>query len=272
MRRVGLVAAMIAVCLCYSGSALAASPTTYTVCSTGAAKPIIAPTSSGKCGAGHPTVVLATAAALTALQRQVNTLESQVAVLRTTLSGVVRSGHTLKFAGMDVQIVNGSGHTGSTNGLGNLIIGYDEFAGTQTGSHNLVLGEGQEFTSYGGILAGERNTIDSPFSSITGGVSNGVRALGSSVSGGRNNLASGAESSVSGGQNNIASGAESSVSGGTDNSAKAGNSSVTGGWNNIASGISSVVIGGEHNSARGPFSTERGGDSKTVSKSDAFAP
>ncbi len=71
---------------------------------------------------------------------------------------------TVQFSGINVQIVSGSGSTaGAVNGEGNLVIGYDENTGghAQTGSHDLILGEEQTFTSFGGVVAGFRNTISS---------------------------------------------------------------------------------------------------------------
>ncbi len=62
---------------------------------------------------------------------------------------------TVKFEGVNVQIVNGEGKTTTTNGEGNLVIGYDENPEKreQTGSHDLILGKEQKFTSYSGIIA-----------------------------------------------------------------------------------------------------------------------
>jgi hypothetical protein len=122
---------------------------------------------------------------------------------------------TVQFSGANVQVVNGEGETGSTNGEGNLVIGYDEegfcynpfrlpkhatnandcaniggswmVTAGQTGSHNLVLGEGQTFTSYGGIVAGYGNAISDPFASVTGGFANKAEGEYSSIGGGFGN-------------------------------------------------------------------------------------
>ena len=132
---------------------------------------------------------------------------------------------TIQVSGANLQVVNGEGKTASANGEGNLVIGYDENPGTkrgkpglQTGSHDLILGEEQEFTTYGGILAGYWNTITGPFASVTGGASNSATGQWASISGGGGNTASGQTSSVSGGNINTASGELSSAGGGFDDS------------------------------------------------------
>jgi hypothetical protein len=74
---------------------------------------------------------------------------------------------TIQISGVNVQVVNGTGKTETINGEGNLVIGYDEHNGyfgsrQQTGSHDLIVGLEQEFTSFGGILGGFRNTASGP--------------------------------------------------------------------------------------------------------------
>jgi len=181
---------------------------------------------------------------------------------------------TLVFEGVNVQIESGSGSTsGTVNGEGNLVIGYDENPGTQTGSHNLILGGEQTYTSYGGILAGFKDTISEPFASVTGGEENTAGGEYASVSGGRGNKASGEWASASGGINNkaeneytsasgdfnTASGRNASVSGGLDNDASGYRSSVSGGYENTASGEYSFVCGGRKNTASGLYSSVCGG-------------
>ena len=157
---------------------------------------------------------------------EIDVLKARLTALETTLAGVSRNGGILLFEGMNVQIVDGSGDTeGVVNGLGNLIIGYDEkrtFKGAindKTGSHNLVVGELHNYSSYGGLVAGMRNTVSSFNASVSGGFQNVASGGLSSVSGGNLNEASGTFSSVSGGQSNTASGNASSVSGGNRGSA-----------------------------------------------------
>jgi len=199
---------------------------------------------------------------------------------QTLLAGVTRNGNTLRFEGMNVQIVDGSGDTaGPVNGLGNLIIGYDETRtvdppSDKTGSHNLVVGQEHNYPSYGGLVAGFRNIVFGSNASVSGGqdntatgdlssVSGGLRNTAilehSSVSGGRSNIAMGSGSSVSGGFNNTASGPLSSVSGGNSNTASGQESSVSGGELNIASNVFSSVSGGMENEAGGIRSSVSGG-------------
>ena len=244
-RMIGLLAAVMAVGLCCVGSAQAAG--TYKLCSTGAGKPVVSPASTGNCAAGQKTMVLASGAAL-------SSLKSQVSSLKAKLAGVTRSGRTLRFTHMNLQIVSGSGKTnGPVNGLGNLIIGYNEHPRTQTGSHNLVLGNTQKFTSYGGIIAGTLNSLSGPFSAMLGAV-NTASGYASSVAGGQNNFASKDFASVSGGDGNTASGFASSVSGGDGNTASGFASSISGGFDNTASGRWSSILGGSGKSV----STEAG--------------
>jgi hypothetical protein len=137
---------------------------------------------------------------------------------------------TIQFSGVNVQILNGEGKTATTNGAGNLVIGYDEaFSKAQTGSHDLILGEEQQFTSYAGIIAGWRNTVEAPFASITAGESNFAKGNYSAVSGGELNTASGEASWVGAGAKNTASGTKASVSGGYKNTASGSRASIFGG-------------------------------------------
>lgn len=151
------------------------------------------------------------------------------------------------FSGLNLQLVNGTGSTGGIpNGLGNFIIGYDfeRFDGDlscslgvfatqfeceadghtwalshKSGSHYLIVGELNNYSQYGGLVVGIRNTSSGGFSSVSGGNNNAASGEVSSVSGGSWNTASGFLSSVSGGYGNTASGSYSSVSGGSNRSA-----------------------------------------------------
>jgi hypothetical protein len=187
----------------------------------------------------------------------------------TYVSSGVGGKPTVQLSGVNVQIVNGEGKTAMINGEGNLVIGYDENAGKheQTGSHNLILGEEQTYTSYGGILAGFKNTMSKPFASVTGGYANTASGEFSSVSGGRENKASGSTSSVSGGQANSATNTYSSVSGGLENVASGFASSLSGGLDNTSSSFESSVSGGELNNAKASQAWV-GGGSKNVAKAE----
>lgn len=167
---------------------------------------------------------------------------------------------TLRFSGLNIQIVNGMGKTWTRNGAGNLILGYQERhfdpegaerrREDRSGSHNLVVGTQNDYAGYGGLVAGQGNRIMAPYATITGGQSNealgshshicgggfdfwdmGNRTLGawSVVAGGQQNVAVGPQSTISGGQANLASGELSSVSGGQDGHAKGPWSTVSGG-------------------------------------------
>lgn len=235
--RVAFVVGLVAACALGLGVARAAETSkqaanTYAVCSAGAGKPVVLPQRSGRCRSDKKKIMLAKSSALTplnsklkSLQTQVQsllgrvtTLEGDVATLQAStvpaqvaqlstsvssleslLAGVSRAGTTLKFSGMNVQILSGSGSTdGPVNGLGNLLIGYNESPGTQTGSNNLVLGDGQTFTSYGGIIAGQNNVLSGPLADVFGD-GNSATGNAASVTGGANNTASGPGSSILGG-------------------------------------------------------------------------
>src|SRR5207244_6000654 len=76
-------------------------------------------------------------------------------------------------SGTNLHVVNGMGSTNTSNALGNLVIGYNApFGGgfdLRTGSHNLIVGDNQNYSSYGGMVAGQSNTISGPYASVTGG-------------------------------------------------------------------------------------------------------
>ncbi|NQT21686.1 MAG: hypothetical protein HQ592_18415, partial [Planctomycetes bacterium] len=196
-------------------------------------------------------------------------LAGRVAALETLLASMSLNGNDVTFSGVNVRIVNGTGTTdGTVNGLGNLIVGHNELRGSgddRSGSHNIVVGRWQNFTSYGGLVAGHYNTISGQYASVSGGSGNTASGNGSSVSGGMLNGASGPQSSVSGGVANTASGYESSVSGGSGNTASGNSSSVSGGEANTTSGYGSSVGGGSNNAASGGQSSVSGGAYNTAS-------
>lgn len=174
--------------------------------------------------------------AVTALTTRVATLESEVATLRELLAGVTReeNGNTLRFSGMNVQIVSGSGATdGTLNGRGNLIIGYNEALDNflnQSGSHNLVVGRVHSFSSWGGVIFGENNYTSAPSASVLGGSSNDAYAELSTVVGGAGNSTNGKWSVISSGQFNTTLGEYSSVLSGTANVANGPRVTTAGGY------------------------------------------
>ena len=216
---------------------------------------------------------------VSALQSQVNSLETSNTTLQNQLAAVQSNkalalgpivsvdpnpeigvvGPHITFTGANIHIVSGSGMTNegsNPRGLGNLIIGYDEAPsaarpplspGDRGGSHNLVIGAAHRFTqiAFGGLVAGEVNTINNIGASVTGGHDNTASGFEASVSGGQFNTASGEVASVSGGHSNTASGFFATVSGGQVNTAS-GPATVSGGSGNTAGGIGTVVIGGQN--------------------------
>jgi hypothetical protein len=110
-------------------------------------------------------------------------LEARVAALETLLAGVTRESlpdgqggdvDTIQFSGVNVRVVNGTGKTGqSPNGLGNLTIGYNraptDREANRTGSHNLVVGDQNNYSSWGSLITGTRNTSAARFANVLGG-------------------------------------------------------------------------------------------------------
>lgn len=238
MKRVSFVlAASIAVVMAVGAGAASAQ----TFCVQMSSRNLYLPSPGTTCQKGETVVNMATSADVSALTARVTALETANAELQSRLAGVSRNGNTLRFSGMNLQLVDGLGSTGFTNGLGNLLIGYNENPGDQTGSHNLLLGTDQSFTSWGGIVAGSHNKISGAFASVTGGV---------------NNEASGPWSTVTGGGYNTANGFYSSISGGSENT----------------SDIYGSVSGGEHNSALGEGSSILGGNGTTLTTPDSTYP
>lgn len=196
----------------------------------------------------------------------------------------------LIFEGCNVHIRNRMGMTDSKDGsvgvgrgTGNLIIGYDEDGlgdKDRTGSHNVVVGGEHTYSSYGGLVAGYRNSLTGANASVTGGTFNEAQGSKTSVSGGYANVAIGDSSSVSGGAGNKTNGIQASVSGGLNNEALsdlssvsggAGNqaamgrySSVSGGFRNVAAGEGAIVSGGFQNTAWGTHSSVLGGQDNTA--------
>jgi hypothetical protein len=166
----------------------------------------------------------------------------------------------------DTLVTNAAG-----NGLGNLIIGYnqggraDASGDIRTGSHNLILGDGNNYSSYGGLVVGFLNTISAQYACVSGGSFNAASGQYASVSGGYGNLAGSYFASVSGGNQNIANNLYSSISGGNGNTASGQYASVSGGNGNAASNTYSSVSGGAQNTAGGIYSSVSGGQSSTAS-------
>jgi hypothetical protein len=106
-------------------------------------------------------------AANTAQQAQIDALTAKLANVTVEQVG----GHpTIRFTGVNAQIVDGTGNTEcgeagfeTCNGRGNLVVGYSEDTASggvesRTGSHNLVTGTDNAYTRYAGLLAGRDNS------------------------------------------------------------------------------------------------------------------
>jgi hypothetical protein len=235
-------------------------------------------------------------AQITALETANAALEARIAALETRLTSMTvttsNGQPTVRFTGVNLQVVNGLASTATANGTGNLIVGYDEAdtlnyshctmgtnpalsgvaaivtdqttctaaggtwfsTGFKTGSHYVVAGSGHNYSRWGGLLAGRQNTSNYDYASVIGGY---------------NNTASGSVSTVTGGHHNIAGGDGASVSGGWSNTASGGTASVSGGGLNTASGSQASVSGGGSTSsggnvASGYLSSISGGISNTA--------
>jgi len=121
---------------------------------------------------------------------------------KTLLKGL--TGPHVIFHGANVHVQNGSGATAtdvdpvtsvSFKGLGNFVVGYNEeqitpisYAvacdRTLTGSHNIVMGDGNMFTSYGGLVIGSNHCVTGPNTSILGGTANEGAGANSAILGG----------------------------------------------------------------------------------------
>jgi trimeric autotransporter adhesin len=206
---------------------------------------------------------------------------------------------TVRFTGVNLQVVNGTNSTEGINGSGNIIIGYDEpntiinetvcsratavngalitdeagclaaggvFASQhKSGSHNLVLGSHNNYSSAAGIVAGRGNFINQIYASSLGGAANIASGRFSVIVAGSENRTLDAAAAVLGGAANSASGRNSTVSGGGGNLASEFGASVSGGSRNTASASQSSVSGGTRNTASANFSTVSGGSDNTAS-------
>ena len=143
------------------------------------------------------------AGGLPALAQRVALLEAKLApVSLVQLPGTCPE---VVFSGVNVRVINGMGSTETTNGCGNLIVGYNEFrpagagADVRTGSHNIIVGRQNNYSSYGGVIAGLTNASKAPYTFVGGGEDNVAKGKFSTIGGGQGNVASGQFSSVSGG-------------------------------------------------------------------------
>jgi hypothetical protein len=215
-------------------------------------------------------------------------------------------GGTLRFTGVNLQVVSGSGTTyGAVNGRGNLIVGYNErkqcqfsagpgssaFTGSvcdtdadcnggaagyscvtmdSSGSHNLVIGTSNGYSSYGGSAVGFGHSIEAPWCG-TAGIDNRASGVGATVMGGTLNTASYTSAAVAGGQENLASAFGSAILGGAKNKATEVYATAVGGFGNGAAGQFALTAGGEANQATGSVSWTGGGFFNLASNGAASA-
>ena len=103
------------------------------------------------------------------------------------MNGVV--GPNVVFKGCNVHVMSKTSET-DASGTGNLIVGWDDLRPAplpspwRTGSNNLVAGNEQNFTSLGGFVAGDWNSVSGWYSSVGGGAQNAAEGAYTSVSGG----------------------------------------------------------------------------------------
>jgi hypothetical protein len=199
-----------------------------------------------------------------------NNISALQSLTRYITTGIDLNGFPAMFVtGCNVWVQDGSGSTSdggaALTGLGNLIIGYNASSlGTnprgdiRTGSHNLIVGDGNTYTSYGGVVFGYGNSSLAASATVTGGAFNTASGGDSSVSGGSYSTAATFYDSVSGGYVNMANGGNSSVSGGEGNMATTFGSSVQGGYENQANGYEASVVGGFRNIVNNDPSTPFG--------------
>jgi uncharacterized coiled-coil protein SlyX len=260
--------------------------------------------------------ITAQATTITNLQSQISAVNaSNVMALESYLTVDTLSdsrGPLVQLAGVNLQVINGQGSTETANGLGNLIIGYDEAdasgtghctigwysgggvptdstncataggtwttSGFKSGSHFLVTGSQNNYSRWGGLLAGFRNTASYDYASVSGGTANTASGIRASVSGGLFNTASWAHASISGGYRNTAGAETASVSGGGYNTASGYGASVSGGVSNTASGSVSSVAGGGNgtmaggNTAATSYSAILGGTGLTTTSNSQTMP
>jgi len=208
----------------------------------------------------------ALASALASLDARVGDLETwgDFFSLTTLDDGMGGPLTTVRLAGANLQVVNGTGTTdGPPNGLGNVVVGYNELGRSpfdvRTGSHMLVAGTRNSYSGYGGLVVGVGHLVSASYGTVAGGANNIVGGDFSAVYGGFAHIASGLGSVILGGQDNRASGLRATVVGGTRNEARGLYSSIGGGEGNFTLGQSSVIGGGYQNQAEGIRSVISGG-------------
>ncbi len=215
------------------------------------------------------TTVNSQATTISALQQKT----APISILTDTTRTDGKKNTELVFTGVNVHIVSGSGATNDNAfsadgspipgahllGLGNLTIGYNALNNSQgygnvrTGSHNLILGDSNNYSSFGGVIAGLNNSINGRFDVVMGGECQLGLADEAVVIGGENNTVQVRQGSILGGQFNLVTsrfgtvvGGQNNTAGGADDPNIAAATTVTGGLGNYAGGQNSVISGGRY--------------------------
>lgn len=129
-------------------------------------------------------------------------LSKYITVDPNPINGMV--GPHLIISGVNVHVRSGTGFTddnqpngGTLTGLGNLVVGYNEVpplpaTANRFGSHNIIGGKFNSYSSFGGLVVGQQNSIVGKYTAITGGYQNEADGDVSSILGGRGNITTGA--------------------------------------------------------------------------------
>ena len=221
---------------------------------------LISPGSRRAVAQGYGVTLQQLANRVSALETNAGVLDTRTSALETKTQFVsVPADGEMHIVGTNLHIENGLGATNGVpgdpvnisnqvvNGKGNLILGYNAFRGSgdnRTGSHNVILGDQNNYSSFGGLVAGAYNEISAPYTTVSGGYHNIAGYNLAAVSGGYFNTASNFSAVVSGGSYNTASGFSASVSGGLFNTAGGGDASVSGGVLINATGDTAWAAGG----------------------------
>lgn len=120
-----------------------------------------------------------------ALQNEVTDLNNRLA--HFSVGGP--DNNDIYIRGANLHIESGANDSQAVNGLGNLIIGTNEErpeSNERSGSHNLIIGDRNNYSSYGGFVAGRDNAISAPYAVVGGGLNNTNDAEAATIPGGNN--------------------------------------------------------------------------------------
>jgi hypothetical protein len=170
---------------------------------------------------------------------------------------------TIRIAGVNVQIDSGLAKESEINGTGNLIVGLNESPINETGSNNIGFGESMGYDSYGGLVGGDGNIVETEGVALGGSLD---FAASGGVSLGGQSATSEDQGVAIGGSNDIAKAKNSVAIGGTTNHATFEDSSIFGGAGNDATALYSAVFGGESNEATEKAASVAGGHKLKATK------